>query len=198
LKGKNIHPTADVSPEASIGEGSSIWHYTQVREGAQIGRNCILGKGVYVDFDVVIGDNCKIQNGVFVYNPAVIEDGVFLGPGAIITNDKRPRAVTPELDLKSGEDWVPTPVIIEKGASIGAGAILLPGITIGSWAMVAAGSVVTRDVRAHGLAVGNPAKITGFICRCGIKLQAAGYMAYRCPNCRRTYDLQAGLISERV
>src|SRR5258708_5889949 len=140
-----IHTTAEVSPRATIGEGTSIWHQAQVRERAIIGRNCILGKGVYVDFDVTIGNNCKLQNGVFVYHPATLEDGVFLGPGVIVTNDKRPRAVNPDLTLKSDSDWEASPIWIGQGAAIGAGSVLLPGVKVGRWAMAGAGAVGRKN-----------------------------------------------------
>ena len=165
-----IHPTADVSPEAHIGEGTQIWHHVQVREGARIGKYCILGKGVYVDSDVVIGDKCKLQNGVHVYHPAVVEDGVFLGPGVILTNDKVPRAVNPDGTLKRSADWQASPVTIRRGAAIGAGSVVLPGVTIGRWALVGAGAIVTKDVPDHGLVVGNPARLIGYVCRCGGRL----------------------------
>ncbi len=154
-----IHPTADVSPEASIGAGTGIWHQAQVRERARIGRNCILGKGVYVDFDVSIGDNCKLQNGVWVYHPATLEDGVFLGPGVILTNDKHPRAVNPDMTLKSEADWEAQPVIVGAGAAVGAGSIVLPGVRIGRWAMVGAGALVSRNVPDYGLVIGQPARL---------------------------------------
>lgn len=182
--GISVHPTADVSPEAIIGEGTTIWHQAQVRERARVGRDCILGKGVYVDVDVTVGDRCKLQNGVFVYHPASIADGVFLGPGVIITNDKVPRAVNPDMSRKRDEDWQAVPVVIQKGASIGAGSVLLPGVQIGRWAMVGANSVVTRDVPDHGLVLGNPARLAGYLCRCGERMEPAKETGdYTCPAC---------------
>lgn len=177
-----IHPTAEVSDLAEIGEGTRIWHHAQVRERAKIGRGCILGKGAYVDFDVTIGDHCKLQNGVYVYHPATLEDGVFLGPGVIITNDKRPRAVNPDMTLKSDSDWDASAGWIGRGAAIGAGSVLLPGVKVGAWAMVGAGSVVTKDISAHGLAFGNPARLAGYVCMCGAKLEERAGV-YQCPAC---------------
>ena len=177
-----IHPTADVSPEAVIGEGTSIWHQAQVRERARIGRNCIVGKGVYVDFDVTIGDNCKLQNGVYVYHPATLESGVFLGPGVIITNDKFPRAINPDGSLKQDADWEVGPVHICHGASLGAGAIVLPNVTVGRFAMVGSGAVVSKDVPAQGLVIGSPARLLGYVCRCGRPMEAQGE-AWVCPAC---------------
>ncbi|MBC7261424.1 MAG: N-acetyltransferase, partial [Chloroflexi bacterium] len=165
-----IHPTAEVSPQAYIGAGTKIWHQAQVREGARIGQSCIIGKGVYIDFDVVIGNRVKIQNGASIYHGVTIEDGVFIGPHACLTNDKLPRAITPEGQLKRDTDWEVGKILIQYGASIGAGAIILPGVTVGRFAMVGAGAVVTKDVVAHGLVIGNPARLVGFVCQCGHRL----------------------------
>lgn len=162
-----IHPTAEVSPRATIGENTRIWHHVQVREGARIGQNCIVGKGAYIDFDVVVGDNVKIQNGCFVYHGATLEDGVFLGPGVILTNDKVPRAINPDGSLKTDADWKAGKVLIKRGASVGTGAIVLPDVTIGEFAMVGAGAVVTRSVPDYGLVLGTPARLVGFVCPCG-------------------------------
>ncbi len=178
-----IHDTADVSPDAQIGEGTSIWHQAQVRERAVIGRRCILGKGVYLDLDVTVGNNCKLQNGVYVYHPATLEDGVFLGPGVIVTNDKLPRAVTPDGVLKEDADWEVGPVTIRQGAAVGAGAIILPSVTVGRWAMVGAGAVVTRDVPDHGLVAGNPARLIGYVCRCGRRLVEQNGGLWYCDHC---------------
>lgn len=189
-EGVRIHPSADVSPDAVIGSGTSIWHQVQIRERARIGRNCILGKGVYVDFDVTIGDNCKLQNGVYVYHPASLGDGVFLGPGAIITNDRTPRAVNPDLTLKTDDDWIASPVTIGDGAAVGAAAVVLPGVSLGRWCMVGAGSVVTRDVPDYGLVAGNPARIIGYVCPCGSRLRRTDPGVYTCDNCGRRIQLK--------
>ncbi len=182
-----IHPTADVSPQATVGPGSRIWHQAQVRERARIGQNCIIGKGAYIDFDVVIGDNVKIQNGVHVYHGVTVEDGVFLGPGVILTNDKLPRAVNPDGSLKSDADWAVSPILIRRGAAVGAGAVVLPGVTVGEWALVGAGAVVTRDVPDHGLAYGNPARLHGYACRCGHTLVGLENDQWKCETCHERY-----------
>jgi len=182
-----IHPTADVSSQAVVGPGVKIWHQTQVREGARIGANCIVGKSVYIDFDVVIGNNVKIQNGVYAYHGVTVEDGVFLGPGAILTNDKLPRAINPDGSLKSDADWEVSSILIQRGASIGAGAVILPGVTVGEFAMVGAGSVVTRDVPAHGLVYDSPARLHGYVCRCGRPLDAREDRQWKCEVCNEFY-----------
>ena len=188
-----IHPTADVSPKAHIGEGTRIWHQAQVREGARIGAHCVLGKNAYVDIESIIGNNVKIQNNASIYHGATIEDGVFIGPHACLTNDKLPRAITPEGDLKRDSDWEVGRILVRYGASIGAGAMILPNVTIGRFAMVGAGTVVTQDVPDHGLVVGNPARAVGYVCECGRKLskrvtQAKSYVMY-CETCLKESDI---------
>jgi UDP-2-acetamido-3-amino-2,3-dideoxy-glucuronate N-acetyltransferase len=184
-----IHPTAEVSPQATVGPGTCIWHQAQVRERARLGANCSVGKGAYIDFDVTIGSNVKIQNGAYVYHGVTLEDGVFLGPGAILTNDKAPRAINPDGTVRGDADWEVSPVLIKRGAAIGAGAVVLPGVTVGEFAMVGAGAVVTREVPAHGLAYGNPARLHGYVCGCGAKLPSSDNGKWRCAACGAQYSL---------
>jgi UDP-2-acetamido-3-amino-2,3-dideoxy-glucuronate N-acetyltransferase len=139
--GVKIHVSADVADQAKIGAGTTIWHQAQVRGGASIGSNCILGKGAYVDTGVTIGENVKIQNYASIYHGVVIEDGVFCGPHCVFTNDKVPRAVNPDGSLKRDDDWVVSTTLVRQGASIGAGAVIVCGVTIGCWAMIGAGAV---------------------------------------------------------
>lgn len=171
------HPTADVSPRAAIGSGTRIWHQCQVREDAVIGRNCILSKDVYIDIGVHIGDNVKLQNGVSVYHGVTLEDGVFCGPHCVFTNDRLPRAINPDGSPKRGDDWALVPTLVRSGASIGAHATIVCGVTLGRWAMVGAGAVVTADVPDYGLVYGNPARLRGFVCPCGEKLRACEPLA---------------------
>ncbi len=182
-----IHSTADVSPEAVIGEGTSIWHHSQVREGAHIGKQCILGKNVYVDFDVQIGDCVKIQNNCSVYHGATLEDGVFLGPHVVLTNDPYPRAINPDGTLKGNDDWDAGSIRVCYGASIGARSVILPGVTVGRFALVGAGAVVTRDVPPHGLVVGTPARLIGYVCACGRPLREDAAERLVCAHCGASY-----------
>lgn len=184
-----IHPTAEVSSSAQIGTGTSIWHQAQVREGARVGSQCIIAKGVYIDFEVEIGNRVKIQNYALVYHGAKIEDGVFIGPSACLTNDKIPRAITSSGALKGAEDWKVEGVTLQYGASLGACAVVLPGVTIGRFAMVGAGAVVTKDVPAHGLAIGHPAWLAGYVCRCGRRLEATMQGDLWCSACQQGYTL---------
>jgi UDP-2-acetamido-3-amino-2,3-dideoxy-glucuronate N-acetyltransferase len=182
-----IHPSADVSDKAIIGDGTSIWHQAQVREGANIGEKCIIGKGVYVDADVILGKHVKIQNYVSVYHGVTIEDGVFVGPHVCFTNDLHPRAVNPDLSLKAADDWVLSKTLIREGAALGANSTIVCGITIGMWAMIGSGSVVTKNIPDYGLAYGNPARLHGFVCPCGTRLQYKNehqhMVTLRCPKC---------------
>ena len=161
-----VHETAEISKGAIIGKNTKVWHQSQIREGAKIGENCIISKCVYIDFDVKIGNNVKIQNGVSVYHGVEVEDDVFLGPHMAFTNDLYPRAFN--------SNWELVTTLVKKGASIGANATIICGTTIGEYAMVGSGAVVTKDVPAYGLVFGNPAKIKGFVCKCGRKAVKVG------------------------
>lgn len=177
------HELATISAAASVHPTAKIWAHAQVREGAVIGPECIIGIGAYVDSNVRIGARCKIQNKALLYEDAELEDGVFIGPGVILTNDRYPRAVNPDETLKSAEDWTIGSTRIGRGASVGAGSIILPGLTIGRWALIGAGSLVTRDVPAHALVVGSPGSVRGYVCVCARKLDDD----LACPDCGRRY-----------
>ena len=161
---RKIHPGAIIEKNVTIGENAQIWHFVHLRKGCIIGKNCKLGKDVYIDQKVVVGDNVKIQNFVSVYQGVRIEDDVFVGPAVTFTNDFFPRAW-------AWNEQKSTPTLIKKGASIGANATILCGIAIGEYAMVGAGSVVTKNVPPFTLVYGNPAKIKGVVCFCGQKIQ---------------------------
>ena len=180
-----IHPTAEVSPQATVGDGTRVWNEAQIRAGARVGRDCILAKGVYVDADVVIADRVKLENRVSVFRGAHLESGVFVGPHSCLLNDKRPRATTPAGELKREDDWTVSGVTVAEGASIGGGCTVLPGVSIGRFAMVGAGAVVTKDVPDHGLVIGNPARLVGYVCECGGRLLPDG----SCPACGRRHSL---------
>ena len=171
------HRTAEVSKGSRIGAGTKIWNQAQIREGAQIVENCIISKNVYIDENVYIGSRVKIQNNVNIYHGVTVEDDVFLGPSMTFTNDMYPRSFN--------TDWKVTNTLVKRGASIGANATIRCGITIGEYAMVGAGSTVTKDVPAYALVVGNPARQVGWVCMCGSKLDASG----RCAECEKTYDI---------
>ncbi len=182
-----IHATAEISPKAMIGDRTRIWHHAQIREGATIGHDCTVGRDVYIDSEVQIGNCVKIQNSALLYKGAVLEDGVFIGPRVCLTNDRYPRAITPWGTLKGVDDWVQGAIRISYGASIGAGAIIVTGVTVGRFAMVAAGAVVTHDVPDYGLVMGVPARLVGYVCACGQPLegmwQPASYAPVTCPHC---------------
>ena len=186
-----VHPTAEVSPAAIIGDGAAIWHQAQVREGARIGPGCIIGKGVYVGSGVEVGANCKVQNYACVYEGATLEDGVFIGPAVVLTNDKYPRAINPDGTLKSESDWQLGRTLVRYGAAIGSRSVIVTGVTIGRWALVAAGAVVTKDVLDHALVLGSPARQAGWVCMCARLLDAN----LCCPQCGRLYrETDAGLV----
>ena len=169
-----IHPDANVSEQAFVDDSVVVWAGTTVREYATIGRGTSLGQMVYVGPGAVIGQDCKIQNGAMIYEPAVVGDGVFIGPRVVFTNDRHPRAITPDGVPKSAVDWSPVGVTIEYGAAVGAEAVCVAPITIGTWSTVAAGAVVVSDVASFAIVAGIPAKQIGWIGYDGVLLQRAG------------------------
>lgn len=182
-----VSESADVDPRAVIGAGSRIWHLAQVREKAILGEQCIIGRGAYIGTGVVLGDRCKVQNYALVYEPAVLGNGVFVGPAVVFTNDTFPRAINGDGSLKDGHDWEAVGVTVHDGASIGARAVCVAPVTIGAWATIAAGAVVTKDVEAHALMVGVPAKRVGWVGRAGKPLTAVGDGLFECPDTAERY-----------
>lgn len=195
-----VHETADLEPDVTVGPGTSIWHRAQVRTGARLGGDCVIGRDVFIDEGVVVGDKVKIQNAALVYHGVTVGNGVFIGPGAILTNDRYPRAVTSTGALARPDDWQVSPISLCDGCSIGAGAVVVAGVTVGAWATVGAGAVVTRDVPSHALVAGSPARRIGWVCACGQRLvdskgdpmaaEPGRYAAHQeliCPRCGRIY-----------
>lgn len=175
-----IHPSSYVDEGAEIGEGTKIWHFCHIQKGAHIGRNCSLGQNVNIGGGARIGDGCKLQNNVSVYGGVTLEDGVFCGPSCVFTNDLTPRAAFP----KGAANYKKT--LICEGASIGANATVVCGHTVGRCALIGAGAVVTDDVPDHALMLGVPARIAGFVCRCGEPLRFSDGKS-TCPVCGRAY-----------
>ena len=186
----------DVDPGAAIGQGTKVWHYAQIREGAVLGRDCVIGRGAYVGPGVRIGDHCKIQNYALVYDPAIIEDGVFIGPAVVLTNDRYPRAVSPDGALRGADDWDPVGVTIHHGASVGARSVCVAPVTIGAWALVAAGSTVIRDVPAFALVAGSPAKRVGWVGKQGVPLEDLRDGLWRCPASGDRFRVIDGVMVE--
>ena len=189
-----VQATADVAESAEVGDRTRVWHLAQVREGAKIGADCNIGRGAYVGPDVVIGNGCKLQNYALVYEPALLGDGVFIGPAAVLTNDEFPRAVNPDLSPKSADDWHAVGVTIGTGASIGARAVCIAPVTIGEWALVAAGAVVAKDVPAFALVVGVPARRIGWVGTAGHPLEREGD-DWVCPVSGEHYREADGILS---
>jgi UDP-2-acetamido-3-amino-2,3-dideoxy-glucuronate N-acetyltransferase len=193
-----VHASADLEENVSVGAGSSVWHRAQIRRGARIGAECVVGRDVFVDEGVTIGDRTKIQNAALIYHGVTVEDGVFIGPNAILTNDRFPRAITSTGELARAEDWQVMPIVLRHGCSIGAGAVVVAGADVGRFATVGAGAVVTRSVGDHALVAGNPARRLGWVCACGQRLldarsgeaasaTPAGGTALICASCERQY-----------
>ena len=187
--------TADVDETARIGPGTTVWHLAQIRENAAVGSDCVIGRGAYIGVGVRLGDRVKVQNQALIYEPAEVADDVFVGPAVVLTNDRHPRSVTAEGDLKSGGDWEPVGVVVDRGASLGARSVCVAPLRIGAWAMVGAGAVVIRDVPAHAVVVGVPARQVGWVGRSGMRLEADGPGRWRCPDSGLLYTEGAdGLI----
>jgi UDP-2-acetamido-3-amino-2,3-dideoxy-glucuronate N-acetyltransferase len=200
-----IHPTADLEAGVSIGAGTSVWHRAQIRVGASIGAQCVIGRDAFIDEGVVLGNRVKIQNLALVYHGVTVEDGVFIGPNAILTNDRYPRAITATGELARADDWIVSPITLRMGCSIGAGAVVVAGTDIGRFATVGSGAIVTRSVPDHALVAGNPARRIGWVCACGRRLQDAANSPVKathagpatCANCGAAYDITGDTCAAR-
>jgi UDP-2-acetamido-3-amino-2,3-dideoxy-glucuronate N-acetyltransferase len=183
-----VHESSFVDQPCSIGAGTKIWHFCHVMKDSEIGRGCSIGQNVLVSSQVKIGDGCKIQNNVSLYTGVVLEDHVFCGPSMVFTN-----VVNPRSEVSRKDEYKAT--LVKRGASIGANATIVCGVTIGRYAFVGAGAVVTRDVPDFALVVGNPARRTGWMCRCGLKLPLRDTTAH-CAACGALYVLGGGVLAE--
>lgn len=183
-----VHPSSYVDEPSHIGAGTVIWHFSHVMAHARIGRDCRIGQNVFIASHVEIGDRVKIQNNVSLYTGVTLEDDVFCGPSMVFTNVATPRSAFPR---NRREDCLPT--LVKQGASLCANATIVCGHTIGRYAFVGAGAVVTQDVPDYGLVYGNPARLKGWACECGRRLRFTGEHA-QCPDCDRSYLLHDGLV----
>lgn len=182
-----VHPTATIDADVTLGEGTRVWHHCHVMSGATLGRRCMLGHAVFVGRNVTLGDGCRIQNHVSLFEGVTLEEDVFVGPSAVFTNVKNPRA-----SVSRKHEFRPTRV--RRGATIGANATILPGIELGRWCFVAAGAVVTRSVPDYALVVGAPARIAGWMSRAGERLDFAQDGVARCPATGELYRLEGGKV----
>ncbi len=186
-----VHESAYVDEGAKIGKGTKIWHFSHVMPGAVIGESCSLGQNVLVANRVTVGNHVKIQNNVSVYEGVVLEDYVFCGPSCVFTNVRTPRSAFPR---NRPEDYTVT--VVKHGASIGANATIVCGTTIGEWAFIAAGAVVTKDVSPYALMAGVPARRIGWACQCGVRVEFTGESAV-CSACGRLYRKEGELVQLR-
>lgn len=186
-----INEYAVVDDNVEIGEGTKVWHFSHIQSGAKIGKFCVLGQNVNVGNNVVIGNYVKIQNNVSVYEGVTLEDYVFCGPSMVFTNIKDPRSKYPQVGSKY---YIKT--LVKEGASLGANSTIVCGVTIGRYAFVGAGAVVTKDVPDYGLVVGNPAKLIGWVSEAGVKLKFDSNGIAVCPKSGKKYKLENGIVTE--
>ena len=189
MKDYFVHESSYIDEGCTIGEGTKIWHFSHIMTDCTIGKNCNIGQNVVISPGVSIGDRCKIQNNVSVYTGVVCEEGVFLGPSCVFTNVINPRSL-----IEKKDEYRRT--LLKKGASVGANATIICGNTIGRFALVGAGAVVTKDVEDYAIVVGNPAKKIGYACECGVTLNKSGN-EYHCPECDKIYITQNNTLKEK-
>lgn len=186
MSGYFVHPSSFIDDDVEIGEGTKIWHFCHIQSGARIGKNCSFGQNVNVSNNVVVGDGVKVQNNVSLYEGVILEKDVFCGPSCVFTNDLTPRARFP----KGTAAYKKT--IVKHDATIGANATIICGHTIGEYATIAAGAVVTKDVSSHALMAGIPAKQIGWVCECGQVLDKK----LMCPDCTKSYKISGNALKE--
>lgn len=187
MKNVRIHPTAIVETD-QIGEGTQIWAYTHIMQGASVGRNCNVGDHCFVETGVSVGDNVTVKNGNMIWEGVTLEEGVFVGPHVFFTNDlypRSPRMLTAPKRYARKENWLRR-TLVKRGSTLGAAAVILPGIAVGQYAMVAAGAVVTHDVPPFAIVRGNPARVSGWVCRCGLPLRF-NHKSAACEECGLRY-----------
>jgi UDP-2-acetamido-3-amino-2,3-dideoxy-glucuronate N-acetyltransferase len=194
----HVAPTADVDERAELADGTSVWDLAQVREHAVVGPNCVIGRGACIGTRVQVGENVKIQDYALVYGPATVEAGAFIGPAVVLTNDSYPRSVAPDGTLKRAGDWEAVGVTVREGASIGARSVCVAPVTIGRWALVAAGSVVVADVPDYALVAGVPAQRIKWVGRAGVPLTDDGGGRWRCPETGGVYVEKNGVLEEET
>jgi len=190
---KNIHKTSEIEKGAKVGKGTKVWHNCQVKKGAKIGDDCVIGHNCFIDSGSKIGKGVKIESNTDVWKGVTLKDLVFVGPSAVFTNDLNPRAKYPKSKYSQYGKWLPT--LVKQGATIGANATIICGVTIGKWAMIGAGAVVTKDVPDYAVAVGTPAKVIGFVCECGNKLEFQGEKSI-CKVCKKEYEQKENRVSK--
>ncbi len=186
-----VHESSYIDENVEIGEGTKIWHFCHILKNTKIGGNCVLGQNVMVGPDVTIGNKCKIQNNVSIYKGVTLEDEVFCGPSCVFTNVTNPRsAISRMKEIK--------PTLVRKGSTIGANATIICGHTIGKYAFIGAGAVVTKDIPDYTLVYGNPVRISGLMCKCGVKLDFNNKKTTICRACNRTYErIDENRVTER-
>jgi acetyltransferase-like isoleucine patch superfamily enzyme len=189
-----IADDAIAHPDARVAESARVWGGSVLLPGSRVGEQVVISRNVYIGADVIIGDRCKVKDMSLLYEGSVLEDGVFIGPACVLTNDKTPRAVNPDGSLKSAEDWEQVGVTLRTGASLGARTVCVAPVTVGRWAMVAAGSVVSRDVPDFALMVGSPARQVGWVGRAGVRLREDAPGQYTCPRTGERYLMTDGIM----